>query len=281
MTTALIVSPDSGGGFDPDQIVGRLHGLGVEVRSFGREDLDRVRDAEPDRILVAGGDGSLGRAAELAGRLGVPLAVVPVGTANNFAAAKGIPGDLEEACRLAARGERTRPCELGWAGPIPFVNLASAGLAPVAAERAARWKRALGPAAYSFGAAAAAATAAPIECEVTTDGRSPFSGSAWQVMVAVTGAFGPGVRVEGTDPADGALDLVVFPAGPRRQLLRRGWWMRQGRVASQPDTVRERAPSFQLSVAAGTRFNVDGEVVELGEVHFTVKPAAFELVVPG
>ena len=46
--------------------------------------------------------------------------------------------------------------ELAHAGEVPFVNLASAGLAPVAAQRAIKLKRLLGPAAYSVGAAAAA-----------------------------------------------------------------------------------------------------------------------------
>ena len=280
MAIALIVSSGSGRGVEADEIVGRLHGLGVEVQVFGRESLARIAETAPDRIVVAGGDGSIGPAAELAGRAGATLAVVPVGTANNFAAARGIPRDLDRACLLAARGDRTEPAELGRAGAVPFVNLAGAGLAPVAAERAARWKNVLGPAAYTVGAVSAALTAPPIACEVRADGRPLFAGESWQVMVAATGAFGAGVRIEGTDPADGALDLVVFEAGPRRTLLRRGWWMRQGRVSSQPGAVRARSSSFEVDVPAGTRFNVDGEVLELGPTRFTAEPGAFRLVVP-
>jgi diacylglycerol kinase (ATP) len=280
VATALIVSSGSGRGIEPDEIVGRFHGFGVGVQVFERESMVRVAEAAPERIVVAGGDGSIGPAAELASRTRAPLAVLPVGTANNFAAAKGIPRDLDDACLLAARGERTEPAELGRAGDVPFVNLASAGLAPVAAARAARWKKALGPAAYTVGAVSAALTTPPIACEVKGDGRREFAGESWQLMVAATGAFGAGVRVEGTDPADGALDLVVFEAGPRRTLLRRGWRMRQGRVGSQPGAVRARAPSFEVDVPAGTRFNVDGEVLELGPTRFTVEPEPFRLVVP-
>lgn len=281
MATALIVSAGSGGGIDPDQIVGRLHGHGVGVRVFEREDIDRVAAEAPDRIVVAGGDGSIGPVAELAGRLGALLAVVPVGTANNFAAAKGIPRDLDDACLLAARGERSEPAELGRAGGVPFVNVASTGLAPVAAERAARWKKALGPTAYTVGAASAALTASPMACEVMSDGRQEFAGESWQVMIAATGAFGAGVVIEGTDPADGLLDLVVFEPERRRRLLLRGWWISQGRVASQPGAVRARASSFEVDVPAGTRFNVDGEVLELGPTRFSVDPEPFRLLVPG
>jgi diacylglycerol kinase (ATP) len=281
VATALIVSAGSGSGIDPDQIVGRLHGHGVGVQVFELEDIGRVAAEAPERILVAGGDGSIGPAAELAARLGSPLAVIPVGTANNFAATKGIPKDLDRACLLAARGQRTEPAELGRAGGVPFVNLASVGLAPVAANRAARWKKALGPTAYTVGAASAALTASPIACEVMSDGRREFAGESWQVMVAATGAFGAGVVIEGTDPADGLLDLVVFEVEPRRRLLLRGWWIRQGRVASQPGAVRARAPSFEVDVPADTRFNIDGEVLELGPTRFSVEPEPFRLVVPG
>ncbi len=279
---ALVASAGSGSGVDAEDIERRLRQAGADdVRAFPIEDVDEVARVDPERIAVASGDGGVGPAAAVAARLKKPLAVIPAGTANNFAAAAELPTDLDRACRLAATGRRTRPMELGRAGEIPFINLASAGLAPVAGERATRWKRVLGPAAYTAGAAAAALTTPPIECEVTGDGKPAFAGRTWQVMVAITGAFGSGIRVEGTDLTDGALDLVVFEAGPRTELLRRGWWIKRGRLATQPGAVRARARSFQVDVAPGTRFNVDGEIIELGPTRFTVAAGAFELVVPG
>lgn len=277
---ALIVSADAGDGVDAEALAARIRRAGGRPEAFDRDQLDAVREAGPDRIAVAGGDGSLGPAADLAARLGVPLAVLPTGTANNFARAEGVPADVDEACALAARGEQTRALELGHAGEVPFLNLASAGLAPVAAERAARLKRVLGPAAYTVGAAAAALTTPPLRCEVRAGGRRAFAGTAWQVMVAASGAFGAGVNVEGTDTGDGALDAVVLRSGPRAELIRRGWWMRQGRIATQPGAVHARASVIEVDVPPRSRFNVDGEVLELGATRFTVKRAAFRLVVP-
>jgi diacylglycerol kinase family enzyme len=278
-TVALIASPDAGRGRDAATIRERLEAAGAEVRAFEIDRLEAVAGSRPDRIVVAGGDGSVGPAANLAARLRVPLAAVPVGTANNFARAEGIPSDIDEASRIAARGERTRAVELGRAGDVPFVNLASAGLAPVAAQRAVRLKRLLGPAAYTVGATVAALTTAPVPCEVWARGERAFAGETWQVMVASSGAFGAGVRVEGTDTADGALDVVVLEAGPRTELIRRGWWMRQGRIATQPGAVYARAPVLDVQVPDGTAFNVDGEVLELGPTRFTVERAAFQLVI--
>lgn len=277
---ALIASPDAGGGCDAATLTGRLEAAGASVTAFEIDRIDAVATAVPDRVVVAGGDGSIGAAADLAGRLDVPLAVLPVGTANNFARAQGIPEEVGEACELAARGVHIRTLELARAGELPFVNVASAGLAPVAAERAVRLKRLLGRAAYTVGAAAAAVTTAPVPCVVTANGRRAFEGDTWQVMVASSGAFGAGAQVEGTDTTDGALDAVVLEAGPRADLIRRGWWMRQGRIATQPGAAYARAPVIDIDVPDGTRFNVDGEVVALGPTRFTVERAAFRLVLP-
>lgn len=257
----------------------RLEALGAGVEAFEREDGERAAGSGADRLVVAGGDGSVGPAAAAAGAAGVPLAVIPVGTANNFARTAGVPADLQEACAVAAGGQELRPMELGRAGDVPFVNLASAGLAPVAARRAERWKRVLGPTAYAVGAAAAAMSTPPLDCRVTADGATAFEGPAWQVMFAVSGGFGPGIRVEPADTSDGQLDLVVLPAGRRRELVRRGYRLRAGELVTQPGVQHARSQAFEVEVPDGAPFNVDGEVVELGPARFSVKRAGFQLVV--
>jgi diacylglycerol kinase family enzyme len=112
------------------------HGeVSLPAERFTLDQLDRVEAWGPERIVVAGGDGTIAPCAALAGRLGVPLAVVPLGTANDFARAHGLPLDVRVARELAAWGVRTRPLELGrLADGRPFVNVASAGLAPLAAR---------------------------------------------------------------------------------------------------------------------------------------------------
>jgi len=135
MRIALVANRASGGGLDPAPLAAALDG--AEIFGCDEQDLERVREWGPERIAVAGGDGTLGPVAELAGSLGVPLAVIPTGTANDFARAHGLPTDHVEAARLAASGESLRALELGrLADGRPFVNVASAGLASVAARRA-------------------------------------------------------------------------------------------------------------------------------------------------
>jgi diacylglycerol kinase family enzyme len=245
------------------------HGeVSLPAERFTLDELDRVAAWAPERIVVAGGDGTIAPCAALSGRLGVPLAVVPLGTANDFARAHGLPLDVRVARELALWGVRTRPLELGrLSDGRPFVNVASAGLAPLAARYAAPLKR-LGPIAYPLGALRAA-TAPPLRVGVRVDGSVIFEGRAWQVIVACTGAFGGGAGVE-SDPADGALDVAVL-AGPRVALLRHAFELRGGAASHARGRV--------VSVSGAGELNVDGEVVGGGLERVVADAGAFRLVV--
>ena len=261
----LISNAASGSGTDVEALTAALRERGATVA-----------DEAPERVVVAGGDGTVAQGAETAGRLRLPLAVIPTGTANDFARVHGLPCELEEALDLAARGERTRPLELGTIEGRAFVNTASTGLAPSAAHRAAPFKRFLGPLAYPVGAALAGARDRPVRCRV----GSAFDGEAWQVMVACSGAFGGGAEIDAADPQDGRLDVVVLPAGPRLGLVKHALAMRRGDIAGVAGSVHECVDELTVTVPDGTRFNVDGEVETYGgEVRFTARADAFELVV--
>jgi diacylglycerol kinase family enzyme len=280
---ALAANRASGGGLDPEPLVAAMRSRGAEVELYGcdADDLERAAAWGPERLAVAGGDGTIGPVAETAGRLDVPLAVIPTGTANDFARAYGLPGDPQEAAALAVESERTKPLELGrLADGRPFVNVASAGLASVAARNAQPLKPRLGPLAYGVGALRAAARERPLPVTVRADGREVFSDGAWQVIVAVSGAFGGGSGVAEADPDDGVLDLVILPAGSRAGLARRAWGLRQRTIAQQSDVPHERAHVVEADLPAGSEINVDGEIREGGLERVTVEARAFRLVVP-
>jgi diacylglycerol kinase family enzyme len=250
------------------------------VRAFDLDELDAAMTSGADRVVVAGGDGSIAPVAAAAGRAGIPLAVVPAGTANDFARRMGLPDELSAACRLAVQGTETRALELGWmGGERPFVNVASAGLPAPAAQRAKAWKRALGPFAYALGALVAGVRTKPLTCLVDCDGRELLAGEAWQVTVAASGAFGAGSVVEEADPADGMLEIVAVEAGSRLGLVGLAYRLRTGRVTDHPRAFHARCHTAEVRAPDDTAFNVDGEVVVAGSVRFTVEEDAFELVV--
>ena len=293
MLLALISNPRSGTAPAAAKLEALLAADGASVTSVAIEDIADEDGGEledgalraltsagaPDRIVVAGGDGSVGPAALCAAKLGVPLAVIAVGTANDFARAKDLPLDLEEACALARdAAAATAPAELGFAGARPFVNAAAAGLSVVAAQAAKPHKSRLGALAYAVGAVRAAVTASPLRCAVACDGEQRFSGRAWQVVVGVTGAFGGGSEIGGTRPDDGLLDVAVVPAGSRAGLARRGIGMRLGRLVAQDDVAHEQAAVIDVSIAGDASFNVDGETCPCEPPRFTLHPGGFRVV---
>jgi YegS/Rv2252/BmrU family lipid kinase len=278
----LAANPRSGGATDPDRIARLLEHGRAQVDRVALDDLDAaaVRDAGVQRLVVAGGDGSIGVAAEAALGAGVALAVVPTGTANDFARATGLPEDLEAAAALAADpGARTRPFELGRMDGRPFVNVATAGVSVLAAKAAHPLKSRLGPLAYTVGALRAGATAQRAPATVEVDGAEVFSGEAWQVAVAATGHFGGGSAVGGTDPHDRRLDVVVVRDRSRAALARRALGMRLGRLAGQDGVLAARGR--EVAVRGPVSFNVDGELCECHEdgVRFTVEDRRVEVVV--
>jgi diacylglycerol kinase (ATP) len=278
MRIALLVNASSGQGTDADAIEAELRSAGAEVVSLPAERTQDVARHDPERVVIASGDGNVASAAEAAGAIGVPLAVVPSGTANDFARRMRLPSETADACRLAVRGKRVRRLDLALLGDRPFVNVAAAGLSPAATDRAGPLKPVLGPAAYLASALRAALTERPIRCAVRCDGRELFAGEAWQVMIGCSGAFGAGSRLDEADPADGLLDAVAIAAGPRLRLARHAYGLRRGRVSSQPGVAHARGRVVELELPAGERLNVDGDVVE-SALRAEVDPGRFELVV--
>jgi diacylglycerol kinase (ATP) len=275
-----LVANERSGSSDPERCAECLRSFGAEVRRFDIEEIAEAVVPGVDRVVVAGGDGSIAPVAASAGEAGIPVAVIPAGTANDFARRMSLPEDLPAACRLAVHGTRILELELGWLNQErPFVNVASAGLPAPAAQRARSWKRLLGPLAYAVGAVAAGLTAKPLTCLVDCDGRELLAGDAWQITVAASGAFGAGARLDGADPTDGRLDVVAIEAGPRLGLIGLAYRLRSGGVKEHPRAFHGRCTTAEVRVPDGTRFNVDGELVSAASARFTAEGRAFQLVV--
>lgn len=266
---ALVANPKSGAGRTPDEIAAVLREHGHEIETFTLDDADEAAASGADRVVVAGGDGSIGVVFAACAAAGTTLAVLPAGTANDFARAIGVPAAFDAAVALAADPE-ARGLWV-WGAEIdgrPFVNVASIGLAVNAAEEAAPFKKLLGPVAYALGAAIAAARGKHIQARVTVDGRERFAGDVWQVLVASTGTFGGIAQLPESDPETAAIEAYVVEGGSRLGLLRRVWGMRRGGDRGGVRTFR--GHQVGVSVEPEPRWNVDGEVVELGDV--TARP---------
>lgn len=261
---ALIANPKSGAKRTREDLE-RLLG-DAETEAFGLDEAQKAADSGADRIVVAGGDGSIGVGFSASVRAGVPLAVVPTGTANDFARAMGLPTDLQAAADLAAgRSEgRERTVYGGRLGDRTFVNVASIGLGSSAAKRAEPLKSQIGPAAYPFGAALAAVFERPVTAHVWVDGEERYDGKVWQVLVSASGAFGGGSRLQESDAATAEMEVYVVPTASRLTLGLRAIGMRLGVLGSQRGVDLHVGTTIEIRTDDEATWNIDGELVDLG-----------------
>ncbi len=124
-------------------LVNPLAGTADAARTaLGANDAFEMREVQPDdigraigeavksgcgRILVAGGDGTIGTAASALLTESCELAILPGGTLNHFAGDLGIPTDAAQALAVAASSATIRDVDVGMVNGRLFLNTSSVG----------------------------------------------------------------------------------------------------------------------------------------------------------
>ncbi|MCB1938515.1 MAG: NAD(+)/NADH kinase [Rhodocyclaceae bacterium] len=136
LTLAIVLNVRSADGDDADlqaRIGSALEATGVGLQWFVVHKPVRLgavcatAAAQADRLVIAGGDGSVRIAAQAARNAGKPLAIIPTGTYNYVARRLGIPLDIEAAAQLAGNAP-PRPVACGEINGQVFFNHAAFGL---------------------------------------------------------------------------------------------------------------------------------------------------------
>jgi diacylglycerol kinase family enzyme len=143
MKIALLYNEAAGNGTSLNRIRRALERNGHElVRVVGMNaDASRLVEAPCELVVAAGGDGTVSAAARALVGQGVPLAILPLGTANNIARSLGTNDSIEHVVERW-HGARRQPFDVGLAsgtwGGRRFVEAVGGGLIPagIAAARA-------------------------------------------------------------------------------------------------------------------------------------------------
>lgn len=130
-----------------------LEEAGLEVEEVPPDQLEsRLKQAIGEgstRLLVGGGDGTIGTAAALVAGTQTELAILPAGTLNHFAKDHGIPEDLAEAATVALNG-KVEGADLGYMGDSLFLNTSSIGAYVTFVRVRERFEQSLGYKIASF-----------------------------------------------------------------------------------------------------------------------------------
>ncbi|MFC3080605.1 lipid kinase [Phenylobacterium terrae] len=283
----LVVNPRSNrGGAALDPILQRLRRRGLEIvraDTASRDDARKeiLRHAhDVDLVIVGGGDGALNAAALALHETGLPLGVLPLGTANDLARTLGIPTDLKLAADIIAAG-RTRRIDLGMANGEAFFNVASLGLSTELAQALTPGaKQRLGRFSYMAAAILTLARARPFRALIRSEDEA-VRVKTYQIAVGSGRYYGGGVPVVNDAKIDdGHLDLYSLEVGDAWKLALMAPWFRRGVHGAWREVRADRGKAFEVRTTRPRPVNLDGELVTYTPVTFRVLRDAVQVYAP-
>jgi diacylglycerol kinase family enzyme len=252
MRAILFHNPGSGGkGQDKDDLLAALKLADIDASYVSTKDDDDLKDAfkkSADLYVAAGGDGTIRTVVTGARERDIPIALFPLGTANNVARSLGIAGTPQELVETWDV-KHTVPLDVGFArgawGTSLFIESFGVGVMPEYLRLAAKGKKPDGAANLQQGRKLmqkALKHADPADIELTLDGKK-LNGEFFGVEVLNIPFTGPGLPLgERADVADGKLDVICFEADNRKELMK---WL-EAPMDSAPPVMCRKAKEVQL-----------------------------------
>jgi diacylglycerol kinase (ATP) len=202
------------------------HGHEVRYQSSKKDGWKRALKKRADLVVIAGGDGTVGRVTRRMVGRGVPVALLPAGTANNVARTLGlVERPFEELVRGWETARRVK-LDVGLAagpwGERYFIEGVGAGLfagllADGASKRLKKRKAAVESGLERL--REAAARTEPVEVAARLDGED-ISGRYLMLEAVNLRYVGPNLHLaHESQPGDGHFDVVLVTEEERERLL--------------------------------------------------------------
>lgn len=171
-------------------------------------------------ILVAGGDGTIDDAVNQMKKLdlNIPIAIIPTGTANDFAKFIGIPENVEDACEQILNS-KPKNLDLGKINDKYFLNVASTGLFTDVSQRTdVNLKNTMGKIAYYIKALEQLSSLRKLKIKVTSE-NDVFDDYMYLMMVFNGQTAGNLKFAYKAEVDDGMLDVIIIKAGVIKDML--------------------------------------------------------------
>lgn len=264
----------------------RLEAGGLKVMVEPFENLPEIaRDVtrlhrEADLIVVCGGDGSISSAAPAVIESGLPLGIIPAGTANDLARTLSIPLDFAAAADVITAGYR-RQIDVGMVNGHAFFNVASLGLSSELAQKLApAIKKRFGRLGYAVAALRIMAGARRFRARITEKGRVTSVGT-YQIAIGNGRLYGGGNVVEEEAAIDdGHLELYSLEMRNLWKLVLMLRAFRSSTHGAWKEVRTAKCIEFDIKTRRPMPINADGEIVTATPAHFCVLPRAISVLAP-
>jgi diacylglycerol kinase (ATP) len=276
MRLKLIYNPAAGRGRAQrriHEVESYLRASGADVESHASSspaDLTRVAAESSrgayDRVVICGGDGTVNLAIREFDLQRGTLAIIPLGSGDDFARVLGIPRDARAACQLAVSGN-ARSVDLALANNLRYAGVAGLGFDSEVARYAnehVQWLR--GSAVYLYAILRVLPRFRPRR--IWLDGREE---EVMFVVFANSPQYGGGIRIApGASITDGCLDACIVHRTSRFQLLKTLPRAYTGTHIRSPFVEMRRAEFFRVDADPSLDIYADGE-------RLTETPATFAI----
>ncbi len=266
----------------------RKQGFDVQVRvTWESQDMARfVNEAVSDgiaRLAVAGGDGTINEAVcaivNIDEAQRPELAIIPLGTANDFATANRIPNSVYDALALAIEGQ-PHLIDCVKANERCFINIATAGFgAEITAETPVELKNFLGGGAYTLTGVVKALGFKPYDGTITVDDGSYQGGILLGAFCNGRLAGGGQLLAPNAMIDDGLMDLTLVCPFLPHELPKVIEEINNPTITG--DFVKHTRTSWlEIDFPNQLPLNLDGEPYRSRKVSFEMLPKSISLVLP-
>ncbi|WP_032122251.1 YegS/Rv2252/BmrU family lipid kinase [Clostridium amazonitimonense] len=177
-------------------------------------------DENYEYIIIAGGDGTVDTVVNCMKQKGIdlPIAILPVGTANDFAKFIGMPENVEEACNRILNST-AKPLDIGKINNKYFINVASTGLfTDVSQKTDVNLKNTIGKLAYYLKGIEQLPSFRKLNIKVDSK-EIQFHGDMYLMLVFNGQTAGNFNLAYKSEIDDGLLDVIIIKAVPLKELL--------------------------------------------------------------
>ena len=255
-------------------------GATVEIQeSASPDDMSRIAAESSragfDRVVVCGGDGSLNLSVRDFDLDSGTLALLPLGSGDDFAHVLGISSKLASACEVVLNGA-PRSVDVATANNRRYLGVAGLGFDSEVAEYAGHVKYLRGSLIYLYSIMRVLPRFTPHHVRI--------NGRAEEIMFAAVGnsrQYGGGIRI--TPQAqidDGALDMCVVHRTTRIQLLKTLPKAYTGAHVKSPFVATERGQQFVVEGDREMVVYADGERVTTTPVRFALAEKKLRIIAP-